>query len=81
MNSLVKVPAYSKLNFQGENFFTQNWCNITLILHKIALKYWMKIKNVEIWIQLLLTLSFEFIYKTERDRGNRTAYSRKLLTQ
>jgi hypothetical protein len=51
------------------------------ILHKIALKYWMKIKNVEIWIQLLLTLSFEFIYKTERDRGNRTAYSRKLLMQ
>jgi hypothetical protein len=31
MDSLVKVPAYSKLNFQGKNFFTQNWCNITLI--------------------------------------------------
>jgi hypothetical protein len=30
MNSLVKVPSYSKLNFQGEIFFTQNWCNITL---------------------------------------------------
>ena len=30
MNSLVKVPPYSKLNFQGEIVFTQNWCNITL---------------------------------------------------
>ena len=29
--SLVKVPPYSKLNFQGKIFFTQNWCNITLI--------------------------------------------------
>jgi hypothetical protein len=31
MNSLVKVPPYSKLNFQGQIFFAQNWCNITLI--------------------------------------------------
>ena len=30
MNSLIKVPPYSKLNFQGEMFFTQSWCNITL---------------------------------------------------
>jgi hypothetical protein len=30
MYSLVKVSPYSKLNFQGEIFFTQNWCNITL---------------------------------------------------
>jgi hypothetical protein len=30
MNGLVKVPPYSKLNFQGKIFFTQNWCNITL---------------------------------------------------
>jgi hypothetical protein len=30
MNSLVKVLPYSKLNFQGNIFFTQNWCNITL---------------------------------------------------
>ena len=30
MNSLVKVPPYSKLNFQGKMFFTQSWCNITL---------------------------------------------------
>jgi len=52
-----------------------------LILYKIALKYWMKIKNVEILIRLLLTLLVEFIYKTERDRGNRSAYSRKLSTQ
>jgi hypothetical protein len=29
MNSLVKVPPHSKLNFQGEIVFTQNWCNIT----------------------------------------------------
>jgi hypothetical protein len=28
MTSLVKVPPYSKLNFQGKIFFTQNWCNI-----------------------------------------------------
>ena len=31
MNSLVKVPPYSQLNFQGKNVFTQDWCNITLI--------------------------------------------------
>jgi hypothetical protein len=30
MNILVKVPPYSKLNFQGKVFFTQNWCNIIL---------------------------------------------------
>jgi hypothetical protein len=30
MNSLVKVPPYSKLNFQREIVFTQNWCTITL---------------------------------------------------
>ena len=30
MNSLVKVPPYSKFNFQGKIVFTQNWCNITL---------------------------------------------------
>jgi hypothetical protein len=30
MNSLIKVPPYSKLNFQGKIFFTQIWCNITL---------------------------------------------------
>jgi hypothetical protein len=29
MNSLVKVPPYSKLNIQRKIFFTQNWCNIT----------------------------------------------------
>jgi hypothetical protein len=33
MNSLVKLPPYSKLNFQGKHFFTQNWCNI--ILNKV----------------------------------------------
>jgi hypothetical protein len=40
MNSLVKVPPYSKLNFQGKNFFTQNWCNITLneFLRKILFR-------------------------------------------
>ena len=31
MNSLVKVPPYSKLNFQGTNFFTQNCCSISLM--------------------------------------------------
>ena len=35
MNSLVKVPPYSKLNFQGKIVFTQNWCNITLREKKI----------------------------------------------
>ena len=33
MNSLIKVPPYSKLNFQRKIFFTQNWCNITLSNH------------------------------------------------
>ena len=39
MNSLVKVPPYSKLNFQGEIFFTQNWCNITLRICYMFLLY------------------------------------------
>jgi hypothetical protein len=29
-NSLVKVPPYSKLNFQEKKFFIQNWCNSCL---------------------------------------------------
>jgi hypothetical protein len=37
MNSLAKVPPYSKLNFQGKIFFTQNWCNITLKEQKAVL--------------------------------------------
>ena len=42
MNSLAKVPPYSKLNFQGKIFFTQNWCNIKLSLgvYSVALCYW-----------------------------------------
>ena len=39
INSLVKVPPYSKLNFQGKIFFTQNWCNITLNIHKLWENY------------------------------------------
>jgi len=39
MNSLVKVPPYSKLNFQGKIFFTQNWCNITLRMNIHTLLY------------------------------------------
>ena len=36
MSSLVKVPPYSKWNFQGKIVFNPNWCNITLnILRKI----------------------------------------------
>jgi hypothetical protein len=35
MNSLVKILPYSKWNFQGKIFFTQNWCNITLIHNKV----------------------------------------------
>jgi hypothetical protein len=38
MNSLVKVPPYSILNFQRKMFFTQNWCNITLKLYLTKLK-------------------------------------------
>ena len=48
MNSLVKVPPYSKLNFQGKIFFTQNWCNITLnsinIIRRNAIKTLGKLK-------------------------------------
>jgi len=31
----VKIPPYSKLNFQGKHFFTQNWCNIKLVISEI----------------------------------------------
>ena len=34
MNSLLKVSPYSRLNFQGKDFFTQNWCNIALNDHE-----------------------------------------------
>ena len=40
MNSLVKVPPYSKLNFQGEIFSTQNWCNITLKSGRSLIGLW-----------------------------------------
>jgi hypothetical protein len=36
MNRLVKVSPYSKLNFQGKKFFTQNWCNITLTFYLLS---------------------------------------------
>jgi hypothetical protein len=65
MNSLVKVPPYSKLNFQGEIFFTQNWCNITFIYPliltkincitlKIRSKADLKNKSQNIWQQIIL---------------------------
>ena len=31
---LVNVSPYSKLNVQEKKFFTQNWCNITLIVNQ-----------------------------------------------
>ena len=51
MNSLVKVPPYSKLNFQGNIFFTQNWCNITLnmtlkLKHLICPQWWERCSNL-----------------------------------
>jgi hypothetical protein len=33
MNGLVKVPPYSKLNFQGGNFFTQNFYKLWTVKH------------------------------------------------
>ena len=38
LNSLVKVPPYSKLNCQGKMFFNQNWCNITLTSRDAKIK-------------------------------------------
>jgi hypothetical protein len=48
MNSLVKIQPYSKLNFQGKIFFTQNWCNITLNVKYITTVFmtsWRKVIN------------------------------------
>jgi hypothetical protein len=49
MNSLGKVPPYSKLNFQGTNFFTQNWCNITLSFYFKQFIMIMQINNHGCW--------------------------------
>jgi hypothetical protein len=59
MNSLVKVPPYSKLNIQGQFFFTQNWCNITLT--NCSLMYAGIIKD-EIKIQFLDGDSIDWLY-------------------
>jgi hypothetical protein len=56
MNSLVKVPSYSKLNFQEEIFFTQNWCNITL---RISQRVLMK-RNFKQWWSTILPMSIKW---------------------
>jgi hypothetical protein len=56
MNSLIKVPSYSKLNFQEEIFFTQNWCNITL---RISQRVLMK-RNFKQWWSTILPMSIKW---------------------
>ena len=49
MNGLVKIPPYSKLEFQANMFFTQNRCNNTLssrihvIIYYYAFAYFLPI--------------------------------------
>ena len=59
MNSLVKVPPYSKLNFEGKIFFIQNWCNITLECN-IKKKYiWNKKNNpYPFWLYIFFIVLF-----------------------
>jgi hypothetical protein len=57
MNSLVKVPPYSKLNFQGKHFFTQNWCNITLnILYVVSKVLYVVLKPLYVVLRVLYAL-------------------------
>jgi hypothetical protein len=46
MNSLVKVPSYSKLNFQGKMFFTQNWCNIILSKILVCIQFFLAFVSI-----------------------------------
>jgi hypothetical protein len=59
MNSLVKVPPYSKLNFQGKIVFTQNWCNISLNYMTYIMEWFYHhlIENKCHWQWLLRNLS------------------------
>jgi hypothetical protein len=73
MNSLVKVPPYSKLNFQGKNFFTQNWCNITLTEHSWTPSFvvYLKLKStcdVNLFSKLSI-ISKEWRITNNVDRG------------
>jgi hypothetical protein len=56
MNSLVKVPPYFKLNFEGKIFFTQNWCMNHRIMWAIFITWRLSVlgqlfKNL-LWNQL-----------------------------
>jgi hypothetical protein len=55
MNSLVKVPPYSKLNFQGKHFFTQNWCNKSSPLKQ----------QLEIWKSVCMFIVLAIIVETD----------------
>ena len=58
MNSLVKIPPYSKLNFQGKFFFTQNWCNITL-----SILPYLCILRTSVVILIYVRKTFSYSYK------------------
>ena len=58
MNSLVKIPPYSKLNFQGKIFFTQNWCNITL-----SILPYLCILRISVVILIYVGKTFSYSYK------------------
>jgi hypothetical protein len=58
MNSLVKIPPYSKLNFQGKIFFTQNWCNITL-----SILPYLCILRISVVILIYVRKTFSYSYK------------------
>jgi hypothetical protein len=58
MNSLVKIPPYSKLNFQGKIFFTQNWCNITL-----SILPYLCILRTSVVILIYVRKTFSYSYK------------------
>ena len=58
MNSLVKIPPYSKLNFQGKIFFTQNWCNITL-----SILPYLCILRISVVILIYVRKTFSYSYR------------------
>jgi hypothetical protein len=71
---MIADPPYSKLNFQGYIFFTQNWCNITLSIfylpNTLHRKLWSDTSFPNWWsllpkIQLFLSM-FSNILKTPK---------------
>jgi hypothetical protein len=57
-------PPYSKLKFQGNIFFTQNWCNITLsvLVKQFKHKNGQFFRLITEWLVTLTTINYILIW-------------------